>query len=48
MKSVYANPDLGIRRDAFDRPTGPITIPLDCATYLSESAELREEASEYN
>lgn len=48
MKSVYARSELGIRRDAFDRPDGPITIPLDCATYLSESAELREEASEYN
>ncbi len=48
MKSVYTQPELGIRRDAFDRPAGPITIPLDCATYLSESAELREEASEYN
>jgi penicillin-binding protein 1A len=48
MKDVYTVPELGIRRDGFDRPDGPITIPLDCATFLAESAELREERSEYN
>ena len=48
MKDVYTVPELGIRRDGFDRPEGPITIPLDCATFLAESAELRDERSEYN
>jgi penicillin-binding protein 1A len=34
MKKVYANPDLGIKKDVdFDPPKTPLTITLDCSAY---------------
>jgi Membrane carboxypeptidase (penicillin-binding protein) len=30
MRRLYADPKIGIRRDAFDRPLLPMTIALDC------------------
>lgn len=34
MRKVYANPDLGIKKDVdFDPPKTPLTITLDCSAY---------------
>jgi penicillin-binding protein 1A len=48
MRRLYADPKIGIRRDAFDRPLLPMTIALDCGTLQSDQAEAREESSEFD
>ena len=30
MKKNYANPDLGISQDPFERPLGDLGVDLDC------------------
>jgi len=48
MKDVYRKPELGIRQNAFDLPSTPLSIELDCAAYRQEAEELLEESSEYD
>ena len=48
MKDVYRKPELGIRQDAFDLPSSPLSIELDCAAFRQEAEELLEESSEYD
>ena len=48
MKDVYRKPELGIRQDAFDLPSTPLSIELDCAAFRQEAEELLEESSEYD
>jgi penicillin-binding protein 1A len=48
MKDLYAQPKIGIRQDAFDKPSRAMSIPLDCNLYLDRKTELHEERSEYN
>jgi hypothetical protein len=48
MRRLYADPKIGIRRDAFDRPLLPMTIVLDCGSLQSDQAEAREESSEFD
>ena len=48
MKDLYAQPEVGIRQDDFDHPNGPVTIPLDCDSYLAQGKEMNERRSEYN
>jgi penicillin-binding protein 1A len=34
MQKVYANPELGIKKDVdFDPPKTPLTITIDCGAY---------------
>jgi penicillin-binding protein 1A len=34
MKKVYANPELGIKKNVdFDPPKAPLTITIDCGAY---------------
>jgi penicillin-binding protein 1A len=34
MQKVYANPELGIKKNVdFDPPKAPLTITLDCSAY---------------
>jgi hypothetical protein len=37
-----------VRRDGFDAPSTPMTIPLNCGEFFSDQAEAREEGSEFN
>jgi len=48
MKDVYRKPELGIRQDAFDLPSTPLSIELDCAAFRQEAEEQLEESSEYD
>ena len=48
MRRLYADPKIGVRRDGFDAPSTPMTIPLNCGEFFSDQAEAREEGSEFN
>jgi penicillin-binding protein 1A len=47
MRSVYTMPELGIRKDAFDAPSSPMTIELDCSAYRQQN-DMESGDSEYN
>jgi hypothetical protein len=48
MKDLYTQPNIGISHGDFEKPKGPMSIALDCNSYLKQSMETDDEQSEYN
>ena len=48
MKDLYKQPNIGISQGDFEKPKGPMSIALDCNSYLKQSLETDNEQSEYN
>jgi penicillin-binding protein 1A len=48
MKDLYTQPKIGISQGDFEKPKGPMSIALDCNSYLKQSIETDNEQSEYN
>ena len=48
MKDLYTQPKIGISQGDFEKPKGPMSIALDCNSYLKQSLETNNEQSEYN
>ncbi|MBS1528636.1 MAG: penicillin-binding protein, partial [Bacteroidetes bacterium] len=47
MKKVYANPELGIKKEVdFDPPKAPLTITLDCNAYDQQIQGQQQPASD--